>query len=131
MSDGYARNFLLPKKLVELATPSGIKRAEQEQEKRDARAQADRGRMEELVAQIDGREIRLKVRADAGGTLYSAIDAQKIAAELSTKEQAVSEEVIKLQKPIKEVGEHKVSLEFDHGLEAEVTVIVEPDPEEK
>ena len=125
VSDGYARNFLLPKNLVKIATKELTLQTRQAEEKEIKLMEQELKTNQKKASQIDGREIEIKAKASATGTLYSAIGSDTIANEIKKqlKSNVKSEQVL-LSKPIKEIGEHKVKIKFGHGLEAEVQVTV-------
>ena len=126
VSDGYARNFLLPKKLARPATPAALKELDQEMSKQEEVATEELQKVEELIASLDGYELVMEEKAGDTGKLYASVNEDKIAKALVKNGFKVKKDSIKLQEPIKEVGEYEIALEFDHGLEAEIKVIIEP-----
>ncbi|MEX0877477.1 MAG: 50S ribosomal protein L9 [Candidatus Spechtbacterales bacterium] len=125
VSDGYARNFLLPKKLVRAATPEALQELKADMEKQEVVATEDLEQVEELVASLDGYELVLQEKAGNTGKLYAGLTEDKILKELKKKGFKIKKASIRMDNPIKEVGEYEVVLEFDHGLEAEIKIIVE------
>ncbi|MBI2624324.1 50S ribosomal protein L9 [Candidatus Parcubacteria bacterium] len=125
VADGYARNFLLPRKLVKIATPASIKEAEKLCEQREAEAEEALKRTEELASRVDGLELRLTEKANETGTFFAAISSTKIAAALTEQGFAVAKEHVNLAEPIKEPGEYDLTLNLEHGLEAQIKVIAE------
>ncbi|NLZ96591.1 MAG: 50S ribosomal protein L9 [Candidatus Magasanikbacteria bacterium] len=125
VSDGYARNFLLPKKLAKIASKELINQFKQSEERENKLMEQELKANQKKASQIDGEEIEIKVKASATGTLYSAIGSAKIVEEIKKqiKSNIKSEQVV-LNKPIKEIGEYKIKIKFGHGLEAELRVIV-------
>lgn len=125
VSDGYARNFLLPKNLAKIATKELTVQMKQAEEKEMKLMEQELKVNQKLASRIDGQEIEITAKASATGTLYSAIGAEKIVEEIKKqiKSTVKSEQVI-LNKPIKEIGEYKVKIKFGHGLEAELQVTV-------
>lgn len=123
VSDGYARNFLFPRELAEPATPGALKALRERKRHAEEVATQDLEATEKLVADIDGYELTLEEKAEAG-TLYAALTAKKIAQALKKEGYSVTEKNVALKEPIKQPGEHEVTLEFDHGLEAQIRVIV-------
>lgn len=125
VSDGYARNFLLPKNLAKIATKELVLQTKQAEEKEIKLMEQELKTNQKLATQIDGREIEIKAKASGNGKLYSAIGSDIIVSEIKKqlKSNIKSEQVL-LSKPIKEIGEHKVRVKFGHGLEAEVQVTV-------
>jgi len=125
VADGYARNFLFPQSLAKPATTKDIDDAEKKFAEMEARAVADLKGVEELVAKLDGYEIKIPVKVGEEGQLYAQISTKQIASALEAEGFSIQERFIKIAEPIKELGEFLVTLEFDHRLEAEIRVIVE------
>lgn len=126
VADGFARNFLFPKGLARPATEGAIKEIEAEKAAAEAEAELDLAKTEELVAAIDGQEVEIKAKASDDGTLYGAITPMKISKILQDKGFKVKKNQIKLEDNIKEAGEHDVTLDLAHGLEAKIKLIVVP-----
>ncbi len=124
VADGYARNFLFPRKSAVLATPQTLVEWRAKAEKTRQEAEVELKHYQELATRLDGLELDLAAKAGADGKLYGGIGAQKIAEELKKKNFVVSKTQIAMSQPIKTLGEHRVTIKFPHGLEAEVTVIV-------
>lgn len=111
INDGYAINFLFPRKLAELATP----RAVAELEKRKKNIEIEREVQEELLLknleEIRGKVVHLKAKADEKGHLFSKIHNKDIVDEMKREHHAdINEEFIILEKPIKEIGEHDIPI---------------------
>lgn len=109
VSDGYARNFLFPKKMAELVTPkvlknlSDIKR--RESEKRTGEAAA----FQNSFAKLKDYHLIMNEKANEKGQLFAGVDAEKIADELLKRGfTGIKPGFIKLEKPIKKVGEYKM-----------------------
>lgn len=126
VSDGYARNYLFPNKLAKIATKESLKKIEESIEKQEETANEELKKIEETASSIDGYELMLEEKADNTGNLYAAVKEDKIVKALKSKGFNIKKDFVKLENPIKETGEHDVPLEFDHGLEAEIKVIIEP-----
>ena len=125
VANGYARNFLIPQNLVKPATESEIEQAEKLRAEAEARAKKELESVEGLVAKLDGYELKVAVPVGEEGQLYESVSSQKISSALEAGGFKISLKQIKIKDPIKELGEFPVTIEFDHGLEAEVRVIVE------
>lgn len=122
---GYARNFLFPRKLAEPAVPSLMLRAEEE---RKLLTEASGKRLKELegvIAKLDGVEVRLVAKAEESGTLFGSVGEKEIQQALTKYDKALDNLEFSIKEPIRELGEHKVTLGFIEGLEASITVIVE------
>lgn len=121
---GFARNFLFSKGLAELATRAALKQLEAKKAAQALLAEADLKKTEEMITALDGQEIEIKAKISDDGKLYGAINSQRIAKVLEERGFEVKKNQIKLEEPIKETGEYEIPLEFNHGLEAKIKVIV-------
>lgn len=122
---GYARNFLFPRKLAKPATEKDVEEAQKRLAEAEAKAEAELKQSEELAAKLDGYEIKVSVKVGKEGQLFAQVSEKQIVSGLETDGFAISEKQIKIPNPIKELGEFPVTIQFDHGLEAEIRVIVE------
>jgi large subunit ribosomal protein L9 len=121
VSSGFAMNSLFPQKLAELATPKGVKELK-------AAEEVERNVREDLLLKnlgdIAAASITIEGKANAKGHLFAGLHKAELIAAL--KEQArvdITEEYIVLDKPIKEVGEHKVEVKVqDKSAEFTLTV---------
>lgn len=120
---GYARNFLLPQGLAKEATSQAIAEVESIKQKAQKEAEMDLEKTEKLIQKLEGQMIEVTAKANEQGTLFAAISSAKIASALKAKGFDVRKEQIKAEH-IKELGEHEVALELDHGLEARITLII-------
>ncbi|OGZ57242.1 MAG: 50S ribosomal protein L9 [Candidatus Spechtbacteria bacterium RIFCSPHIGHO2_02_FULL_43_15b] len=125
VKDGYAKNFLFPQDLAKQATDSAAAEAELLRVKEEELAQKELEGIEANVSKLDGYELKISMPIGDEGQVYSSVNAQRISSALSEAGFKVSAKQIKLEEPIKEAGEFPVNIEFDHGLEAEIRVIVE------
>ena len=124
VSDGYARNFLFIKKLAVLATNKAVKELEKQKELEAQKAEEDLKVVEEIVSQIDGLEIEVPTKIDETGKLYGSINEVKISQIFKDKGMEIKKKQIKIPQPIKEIGEYPVIITFDHGLEADIKLII-------
>jgi len=113
INDGYVMNFLLPRKLAEMATPKAIG----ELERRKKEIVVEKEIQEELLLknleEIKNKTITIKSKENEKGSLFSAIHKKEIIDEMRTKHNAeISEECIILKKPIKEIGEFEIPVEI-------------------
>lgn len=131
VADGHARNFLIPKKLAKPATEAAVKAIETEKEAAEAMAVLDLKATEEIVANLDGQEIEIPAKVSEEGKLYGALTPLKISKALQGKEFKIKKSQIKIAEPIKEIGEYEVIIEFAHGLEAKIKVIVTEEAKEE
>lgn len=124
VANGYARNFLLPKRLAVAATESNKKIVEQERTahlRRDAKKQAD---AEELGKLMSAVVINISQKAGENDQLFGSVTSKDIAEALEKQNYAVDRRNILLPDPIKQLGEHKVPLRLHSAVTVEITVIV-------
>jgi large subunit ribosomal protein L9 len=125
VADGFARNFLIPNGLVKPATMTEVQEAERRRAEEEERAKKELEKVETVASRLDGYELKVPMAVGEDGQLYASVNAQKISSLLMEQGFRVEQKQIRLENPIKELGEFPVTLEFDHGLEAEIRVIVE------
>lgn len=125
VKEGFARNYLLPKKLAEIATPGSIKQVQERQAAFDKRLRKQEDELRSLGDRIAATTLTFTARVGDQGRLFGSITAQEIATELS---RAVGEDVdrrkIALDEPIRSIGEHKVPVRLVGRLIPDVTVVV-------
>jgi len=123
VASGYARNFLLPKGLAEEATEEAVAQALAKKDKMARDAEADLEKTEALISKIEGQVFEVSAKASDEGTLYAALSASKVAKALKDKDFDVRKDQIDVS-GIKEIGEHEITLNLDHGLDARITLVV-------
>lgn len=130
---GHARNFLIPKNLVKLATKQNLKWLKSQVETLEKEAEEDLKKAQELASKIDGIEVGISVKIGDNGQFFESVSNVKIYEKLKEMGFNVKKSQVKLEKPIKEMGEFPVKISLDHNLEAEITIVVtgEGNKEEK
>ena len=124
--DGYARNFLLPQGLAEIATPEGLKRLHKITAIGDEIRVREPAVMEELASGLDDVTINLTARITPTGRYYGAISSTHIAMELADKVgRDVERRWIEIAEPIREPGEYDVILRFSTEITATIHVNAE------
>ena len=127
VTNGYARNFLLPKRLAVAATDSNKKIVEQERSahlRRDAKKQGD---AEELGKLMSAVTINISQKAGENDQLFGSVTSKDIAEALEKQNYTVDRRNILLPDPIKQLGEHKVPIRLHKAVTIEITVIVSKD----
>lgn len=125
VADGYARNFLFPQKLAEAATPARLEVLAERKTKEATDAQKDLEKTEAFAEKLEMLEVTIKAKAQDDGTLYGAVSAKEIASAIKKHGVTVDEKNIIIKKPIKKAGDHEVTINLPHGLEAPVVITVE------
>lgn len=125
-SDGYARNFLLPRKLAKEADAGSIKQIEIQKESEAFHIAEEKRKAEETKAFLSGKSIRFKTTGGADGRLYGAVTAkgvsEKIGSELGLN---IDKRLITISDTIKTTGEYTVRIKLFQGISAELKLIVE------
>ncbi|MCX6765869.1 MAG: 50S ribosomal protein L9 [Candidatus Moranbacteria bacterium] len=123
VADGYARNFLLPGKLAEVATPTTIQKARELTEKRIEREKEDLKKSQDVARQLKEKEITIVVK-EKKGKLFGSVGTKEIATELKKQGLELEEKNILLDKPVKEIGEREVAVELGHGVKIKIKLVV-------
>jgi large subunit ribosomal protein L9 len=124
VADGYARNYLLPRKLALLATEGNKKQIEREKVKFDAREAEEQKvaqAMAERLAIVDVEIVRKVGETDA---LYGSVTSSDIAEALAKKGVEVDRRKLVLQEPIKKLGEFSIPVKLHRDVTAQVKVRV-------
>ena len=126
VSDGYARNLLLPKKLAMEATASNLNLLKRKKQEIEAQREVDLSRAQALKEQIEKTTITLKSKAGEGGRLFGAITSKDIADVLEKEHKIViDKKKVVLDSPIKQVGFAEVEVKLFPGVNAVCKVNVE------
>ena len=118
VADGYARNFLLPRKLALPATAGNKKHVERERKIMEAREAEEKGQAEGIAARLSAVEISIARRVGDTEQLYGSVTASDVADFLKAKGFEIDRRKLILPEPIKTLGNHNVPLK----LHREVTV---------
>jgi large subunit ribosomal protein L9 len=130
VADGYARNFLLPKRLAVPATEANKKIIEQERLAHLRREAKEKGEAEDLAKMLSGVTVAFKEKAGEMDRLFGSVTTKDIAEALAKQGFAIDRRKIHLDEPIKQLGEHKVTLKLYHDVSAEIQVNVVRDEAE-
>ena len=126
VSDGYARNFLLPRGLALPATQGAVKSAEKLSEERERKRARQHNEYVELAGQINGKELKFERKASGKGTLHGSITTADIAEALSKAIKVdVDRKKIALKSSLHQVGSYEVEVVFVKDAVAKITVTIE------
>jgi large subunit ribosomal protein L9 len=125
---GYARNFLLPRRLAETATPARVAELERREEQR-ARHEARTAEQAERIAEQLGKTVlRFEVQAGPTGTLFGSVTPTDIVDELwRTRKVRVDRRKVDLADPIKRIGRYSVPIDVFQDVRVEVKTLVVPE----
>src|SRR3954449_12984138 len=124
VAPGYARNFLLPKRLAVVATESNKKIVDQERDahlRRDAKLQTEASDLGRLLSAVT---VTIRQKAGEEGHLFGSVNSKDIADALEKQNFTIDRRKIQLDDPIKQVGEYKIPVKLHKDVMAEVTVNV-------
>jgi large subunit ribosomal protein L9 len=125
VSDGYAMNFLIPQKLAVEASEANLKRFLKQKEKVAEEKQKELEMQKQAVEKINNQEVHFKVKVGDKDQLFEAINDKKISEKLSELGFKIDKEDIKLEHPIKDLGDHKVEIDFGQNLKALIKIKIE------
>jgi large subunit ribosomal protein L9 len=126
VKDGYARNYLIPKKLAREATTGNLKAVEQERKKWGLLAQQEKVQAQRAADTVKGVKIVIHKRVGDHGQLFGSVTANEIADALTAKGVEVDKRRIELAHPIKSLGTHDVEVKLHREVSAHIQVEVQP-----
>ena len=125
VSDGYARNYLIPRGLAAPATRGAVRHAERLRAGHDERLRRVREEADAMAARLAKAPVRLQARAGEEGRLFGSITAQDIADQIAQQlDTRVDRRQIHLDQPIRSLGAHEVTVHLHPEVNATVTVDV-------
>ena len=125
-SDGYARNYLIPKKLAIVADAKAQNDLKGKAEAQKFRHDEERRAAEETAKRLSGVTVRIKASSGADGRLYGAVTAKEIASELAASAGiTVDKRKIQLDAPIKAHGSYRIEVRLFEDVSGIFTVSVE------
>jgi large subunit ribosomal protein L9 len=127
VADGYARNFLIARRLAVPAAGGAFRAWQHDIANREEKRKRERGEAEVLVARVTSTTLTMGVKVGEGGKLFGSVTVKDIAEALARRGIDVDRHRIELDEPLKQLGTYKVAVRVHPGLDpAEVTVVVEP-----
>ncbi len=124
VSDGYARNFLIPKKLALSATAGNLQNLEHIKQQQDAKAGRIKGEAEVLRQRIEGLTYEERRQASEEGKLFGSVTAQDLVDFLGRQGVKVERRRVQLDEPIKALGETTVPIRVHPEVTAQLRVTV-------
>ena len=121
---GYARNFLLPKRLAVLANESNKKIVEQERHAHVRREAKLVDEAQDLSKLLTGVSVTIAQKAGEADQLFGSVTSKDIAEALEVQNFTIDRRKIQLEEPIKQLGEFKVPVKLHKDVTAEITVLV-------
>lgn len=130
VSDGYARNFLLPRKKAMLATPGNLKQAERLQRQVQVDTAQEREALEQIAQRLGAITVTITAQVGEGGKLFGSVTTQDIADALGVLGVTVEKRLIELETPIKSAGDFTAVVRLHPSVSAplRVSVVAEAAP---
>jgi len=126
VADGYATNFLIPKRLAVPAAGGAYRAWQHDVASREDKRKREREDAEVAATRISSTTLTMGVKVGDGGKLYGSITSKDIADALARRGIDVDRHKIDLEEPLKSLGTYKVAVKVLSGLTPEVTIVVEP-----
>ena len=125
VSDGYARNFLLPKKVAKKATAQAMSELKNAEESKAFKIEEEKKAANAAKAVIEGKSLTIKAKAGQGGRLFGSVTAKEIATELKKQFSLnVDKRKISLDMDIKAFGTYNADVKLYTGIVAKLKVVV-------
>ena len=124
-SDGYARNFLLPRKLAVLATPEAMNTMQQQEKAKRAQEAAERAAALEVAEKLKGCTVKIAAKAGQGGRLFGSVTSKEISDDLKAQfGMDIAKTKIVLPDPIKAFGGYQVKCKLGYEVSGVINVTV-------
>jgi large subunit ribosomal protein L9 len=127
VSDGYARNYLIPKNLAVEANPRNLKKFEHEKRQIMAKAERVKRSAEDMAKRLSDIRLELMVKAGEEGKLFGSITTMDIADALSKEGIDIDRRRISIDDPIKRLGTYDVSIRLHPDVDVKLSIEVKPE----
>lgn len=125
VSDGYARNFLLPKKLAVIATAENLNTMKQQEKARKAQEAAEKAEAEATAKKLKDMTVKIVAKAGEGGRLFGAVTAKEVSEALSAQYGVnIAKTKLVLDEPIKACGGYQIKAKLGYEVVGTVSVMV-------
>ena len=125
VSDGYARNFLLPKKLAVIATAENLNTMKQQEKARKAQEAAEKAEAEATAKKLKDMTVKIATKAGEGGRLLGAVTAKEVSEALSAQYGVnIAKTKLVLDEPIKACGGYQIKAKLGYEVVGTVSVMV-------
>ena len=125
VSDGYARNYLLPRKLASEATPDVLNTFKLKEKAKQAAAAAERAKALENAAKLENLIVRVPAKAGSNGKLFGSVTSKEISEALAKQYDIdIEKQKIVQPEPIKTFGSYEVKCKFGYEISGTIHVLV-------
>ncbi|MEK9168316.1 MAG: 50S ribosomal protein L9 [Patescibacteria group bacterium] len=119
VSNGYARNFLIPKGLAKIATDMAVKKLEAQKAAQEKEEQEAEIELEKIARNLENQEFEFTVKTGEKGEVFGSVGKDDIKTRIGIKDIKVN-----LERPIKTLGEHQVEIDLGKGIKAKIKLKV-------
>ena len=124
VADGYARNYLLPKRLALLTTPRNLKVFEHTKKVVASKVKKEKQSLEDVAKKIATLSLCIPVQATEEGKLFGSVAVRDVADALAAQGIKMDHNQIVLEKPIKELGQYFIPVQLPHDISTQVKIDV-------
>lgn len=125
VSDGYARNFLMPKKLAVPANADNMNKMVMQDKAKKAQMEQEKAEAEALASKLPGCVVKITAKAGQGGRLFGAVTSKEISEELEKQHGLViAKAKIVQEEPIKSYGTFELRCKLGHEVNGTITVVI-------
>lgn len=120
VKSGYARNFLIPRKLAIPATRANLRQIEALHQRRAEREAKELEEAQELLSKLENLRLALVVKTGEGGKMFGAVTAQDLVAKIAENGVEIDRKQIHLPAPVKTIGDHSVTVKLHPQVQGEL-----------
>jgi large subunit ribosomal protein L9 len=125
VSDGYARNYLIPHGLAQEATKTKLKEVQEKNLREEKKKTSEKESAQALKNKLHDQKVFIKGKAGTGDRLFGAVTAKEIAETLQTQFGVeIDKKKIEIGEPIKHLGQHRVKIKIYPNLQAEIILVI-------
>ncbi len=125
VSDGYARNFLFPKKLAVEATADNVNTMKLQEKAKAAKLAEEKAQAQAIAEQLKGITVRIVAKGGNGGRLFGAVTTKEVSDALKAQSGIeINKAKLVLDEPIKSFGGYELKAKLGHDVNAVVKVVV-------
>lgn len=126
VSDGYGRNYLLPKGLAVEASETRLKELKDKSQQAEKKKEKEDDKAVRIREKINKQTVTVKEKCGEGGKLFGAVTSKEVADAINTAFKInIDKKKIEIKEPIRHLGEYAVKIKIHPSVQAEITVIVE------
>lgn len=124
VKDGYARNYLIPRNIAYLATPSAVRTLEEEKKQHTRRLEKEKTTSEKLAAELEKVSLTIQMKVGEDDKLFGSVTSQMIADSMQEKGITIDKRQIELEEPVKALGIYDVNVKLPGSVIGKIKVWV-------